>query len=69
MPDIMVGTVRKSSHVDDESKNKRGVLKLKHPVEHGTATDSDDARKGVDHVTVLINSMESLARILVLRQL
>ena len=45
MPDIMVGTVGKSSHVDDESKNKRGVSKLKYPVEHGTATDWDDARK------------------------
>ena len=69
MPDIMVGTVRKSSYVDDESKNKRGVSKLEYPVEHGTATDWDDAGKGVDHVTVLINGMESLAWILVLRQL
>ena len=39
MPDIMVGTVRKSSYLDDESKNKRRVLKLKYPFEHGTATD------------------------------
>ena len=69
MPDIMVGTVPKSSYVDDESKNKRGVSKLKYPVEHGTATDWDDAGKGVDHVTVLVNGMESLGWILVLRQL
>ena len=69
MPDIMVGTVRKSSCLDDESKNKRRVLKLKYPFEHGTATDWDDAGKGVDYVTVLINGMESLAWILVLRRL
>ena len=68
MPDIMVGTVQKSTYVDDESKNKRGVSKLKYPVEHGT-TDWDDAGKGVDYVTVLINGMEGLAWILVLRQL
>ena len=37
--------VRKSSYVDDESKNKRGVLTLRYPVEHSTATDWDDATK------------------------
>ena len=42
-PDIMVCTVWKNSYFDDESKNKRGVSKLKYPVEHGIATD--DARK------------------------
>ena len=45
MPDIMVGTVRKSGYVDDESKNKRGVLTLRYLVEHGTATNLEDARK------------------------
>ena len=38
-------------------------------VEHGTATDWDDAGKGVDYVTVLINGMKSLAWILVQRHL
>ena len=50
-------------------RTSRGVSKLKYPVEHSTATDWDDGGKGVDHVTVLINGMESLAWILVLRQL
>ena len=45
MPDIMVGTVRKARHVDDESKNKRSVLTLRYPVEHSTTTDWDDATK------------------------
>ena len=44
-PGIMAGMVRKNSHVDDEWKNKRGVLTLRYPVEHGTATYLDDARK------------------------
>ena len=65
----MVGTVRKGSYVDDEWKNKRGVLTLRYPVEHGTATNRDDAREGVDYLIVVINGMESLAWILVLRQL
>ena len=62
----MVGMVRKNSYVDDEWKSNRGVLTLRYPVEHGTATYLE---KGVDHVIVLINGMESLAWILVLRQL
>ena len=43
----MVGMVPKSSYVDDESKNKRGVLTLRYPVERGAAAVWDDARKGV----------------------
>ena len=66
-PDILAGVVRKNSNVVDEWQNKRGVLTLRYPVEHGTATDWDDAGKGVDNVTVLINGMESLAWILVQR--
>ena len=34
-PNIIIGMVRKNSYVDDESKNKRSVSKLKYPVEHG----------------------------------
>ena len=37
-PGIMAGTVRKSSYVNDESKNRRGVSKLKYLFEHGAAT-------------------------------
>ena len=65
----MAGMDQKCSYVADESRNKRGVLTLRYPVEHGTATNWDDAGKGVDYVTVLINGMESLAWILVQRQL
>ena len=35
----------KNSYVDDEWKNKRGVLTLRYPIEHGTATYLNDARK------------------------
>ena len=58
MPDIMVGMVRKNSCVEDELKNKRGVLALRYPVEHGTATDWDDAGKGVDYLIVLVRGVE-----------
>ena len=46
------------SYVDDESKNKSGTSKLRYPVEHGMATNRDDARKGVDWLVVLANGVE-----------
>ena len=48
---------RRTVTVGDESKNKRGVSKLKYPVEHGTATDWDDAWKGVDYLIVLVRGV------------
>ena len=50
----MAGMDQKCSYVADESRNKRGVLTLRYPVEHGTATNWDDAGKGVDYATVLM---------------
>ena len=38
-PGIMAGMDQMCSYVDDESKNKRGVSKLRYPVEHGVATN------------------------------
>ena len=45
MPDIVAGMIGENSFVEDELKNKRDVLALRYPVEHGTATDWDDATK------------------------
>ena len=55
----MVGMDQKDSYVHDESKNKRGVSKLKLHVEHGIATSWNDARKGVDCLVVLTNGMDN----------
>ena len=44
-PGTMAGMDQKYSYVGDELKNKRGVLMLRYPVEHCTATYLDDATK------------------------
>ena len=60
---------QKCGCVGDELRNKRGVLMLRYPVERGTATNWDDAGKGVDYLIVLVREMWKSTQNLVLQQL
>jgi len=44
-PGIMVGMNTKDAFVGDEAQAKRGILKLKYPIEHGMVTNWDDMEK------------------------
>jgi len=45
MPGIMVGMDQKDIYVGEEAQQKRGVLKLSYPIEHGIITSYDDMEK------------------------
>lgn len=42
---IMVGMAHKDFYVGNEAQNKRGILSLKSPIEHGIITNWDDMEK------------------------
>ena len=63
VPGIMVGMDQKDRYVVDESKNKRGVLTLKYPIERGIVTNWDDMEKsGSQHKRVRQHSAATASR-------
>lgn len=47
--DLLKDAGRKEYYVGDEAQNKRGILTLTHPVEHGIITNWDDMEKIWNH--------------------
>jgi len=45
LPGIMVGMDQKDTYVGEEAQQKRGVLKLTYPIEHGIITSWEDMEK------------------------
>eukprot|EP00771_Trimastix_marina_P004059 gnl/Trimastix_PCT/79.p1 GENE.gnl/Trimastix_PCT/79~~gnl/Trimastix_PCT/79.p1 ORF type:complete len:393 (-),score=144.65 gnl/Trimastix_PCT/79:85-1221(-) len=41
----MVGAAQKDAYIGDEAQAKRGILKLKYPIEHGIVTNWDEMEK------------------------
>src|SRR4051794_4937621 len=42
---VMMGTARRDCYIGDEAQKRRGVLKMKYPIEHGVVTDWNDMEK------------------------
>jgi actin-related protein len=49
MPGIMVGLDQKEVYVGEEAQQKRGVLKIEQPIEHGIVKNWDDMEKVWHH--------------------
>jgi actin-related protein len=49
VPGLMVGSEQKDFFVGTQAEEKRGILKLKYPIEHGIVEDWDDMEKIWDH--------------------
>ena len=49
VPGIMVGSEQKDYFVGTQAEEKRGILKLTYPIEHGVVDDWDDMEKIWDH--------------------
>ena len=45
MPGIMVGLDQKEVYVGEEAQQKRGVLRIENPIEHGIVKNWDDMEK------------------------
>ena len=49
VPGIMVGLDQKEVYVGDEAQQKRGVLQIQNPIDHGIVTNWDDMEKVWHH--------------------